>query len=109
MFESAFAVAKFTLIKFGQDAYVKWGENVRSVLEVFYVGSVVGYGNPEASFDYDNPEPLKLFVNCETGGPITFAGGKTGVDFRHMFKDLGFHLALLIGSHAIRTPWMGKE
>lgn len=100
--------AKFVQSRYIYDAYVKWGAKAKSVLEIFYLGSIIGYGNPEASFSPDSPDLLKLYINCEEGwSPETFAGAKTGVDFRHLLKDKGFHLALLIGS--IQTPWAGKE
>lgn len=101
-------VIKFVQSRYVNDAYIRWGAQAISVLEVFYLGSVVGYGNLSGSFSLDNSDSLKLYINCEEGwSPETFAGAKTGVDFRHILRDFGFHLPLLIG--AIRTPWAGRE
>lgn len=100
-------VAKFVSSKYIEDAYTKWGADPRMVLAMFYVGSIIGYGNRVESFSLENDKPLKLFVNCEEGwSPETFAGKKVGVDFRHLLENKGFHLGLLIGE--VRTPWSGK-
>ena len=99
---------KFMQSQYIYDAYTKWGANPKAVLDLFYVGSVIGYGNYEAAFSLDNLDPLKLYVNCEEGwSPETFAGSKIGIDFRHLFGSLGFHMALLIST--IKTPWARKE
>ena len=100
---------KFINSQYIHDAYIRWGQRAEDVLELFYVGSVVGYGNREVAFSIDNPDPLKLYINCEEGwSPETFAGAKTGLDLRHLFGEVGLHLALLISDHSIRTPWSGK-
>ncbi len=88
------------------DAYKQWGVPVEAALKAFYLGTIFAYGNHQSAFNPQNQQALKLYLNLEEKqSPYTFAGQSTGVDFRHLLADYGYHLPLLIGQWAINSPW----
>ncbi|MFH0943362.1 MAG: hypothetical protein V1810_04265 [Candidatus Beckwithbacteria bacterium] len=102
------AYDKFITSRYIYDCYLQWGKvNKFSIFCGLYLGTVVAYGNHVNAFDLTNSDPVKLYLNFEEHhGPETFAGLMTGVDVRHILKNYGYHLPLLVADQRLRTPWV---